>query len=213
MTRRLLCAMLLTLTSCVPSWWPDGTDEPTTTTSSTDTADATDTDGTTETEIPWEPGERPPARPSNERRGSCDGVLDYADELLPENVTVVRETNIGDGFVEVELTLRLVNRGAARFRSASATLRQPADLGIVEHTGRDAFIPGRIARRQCQCRAAQQRGRKDPFRHPIFSRSPSILDVNVKSAREGARVQGRIWEGSKGASNSIVIPAKAGVSP
>lgn len=91
-------------------------------------------------------------RPSNPRGqfvagSSCDGVMDYADEIALSNFHVLSETPLGDGRVEVALGFDLVNGASGRFATARAfadvsglgleitvaeAVASPVDLGAIE---------------------------------------------------------------------------------
>ncbi|MGH0033935.1 MAG: hypothetical protein ACQGVK_02790 [Myxococcota bacterium] len=92
-------------------------------------------------------------RPNASSRGqyvpgsSCDGRMDYADEILLSNFRVASETPLGDDRVEVAIEFDLENLATGRFSSASAfsdasglghevaysdLLAQPVDLGVIE---------------------------------------------------------------------------------
>jgi hypothetical protein len=60
------------------------------------------------------------AREPNLKRGSCDGILDYAQELHPAQIELVQEVVLGNGMSRLDLTMELRNGDIGRFRSASA---------------------------------------------------------------------------------------------
>lgn len=77
---------------------------------------------------------RPQPRGVASHPGSCDGVLDYADELRPSQVSLVRQTDLGGGIAEIEVSVTLENLAEGSFRGASAILDAAAaspDLGIL----------------------------------------------------------------------------------
>ncbi len=137
-------------------------------------------------------------------------VDDHRGRLLPARIVEVggpgdaelpdvRRVNI---FQRAEALFVVAEADRAPVVAVAAGLEQGLAglFRLVERSAaRDAVILRCVARRQCQSRAAQQRGRKDPFRHNLLSRSTPIVDVNVKSAREGAWAQAGKWGVGEGA--------------
>jgi hypothetical protein len=80
---------------------------------------------------PREP--RPVARIASALPGTCDGFLDYGDELRVSGVELAWMTMTGIGLLEAELRIELENQGRARFRSASAApdVRDYQQLGGI----------------------------------------------------------------------------------
>nr|MDJ0790083.1 hypothetical protein [Myxococcota bacterium] len=75
--------------------------------------------------VPREPSARP---------GSCDGVIDYAHELVPSAFQLLAQSPTVDGRVRVELSADVTDTIGARFAAASAIpdLVGHEDLGVVE---------------------------------------------------------------------------------
>nr|MDJ0786934.1 hypothetical protein [Myxococcota bacterium] len=73
-------------------------------------------------------------REPSARPGSCDGVLDYADELVPGAFQLVGRTPTIDGRVRVELSTDVTDVAGVRFAAASAfpDLAGHEDLDVVE---------------------------------------------------------------------------------
>jgi hypothetical protein len=49
------------------------------------------------------------ARDPNLARGSCDGLLDYADELSPDQIELVQEIALGNGLSRIDVRMELHN--------------------------------------------------------------------------------------------------------
>ncbi|RIL04008.1 MAG: hypothetical protein DCC71_14370 [Proteobacteria bacterium] len=78
---------------------------------------------------------RPDARVESTLPGSCDGFLDYGDELRASGVRLGWVRPSGIGRVEAEFHLLLENTGGARFRSASAVADVTAAPQLSATTG------------------------------------------------------------------------------
>jgi len=73
------------------------------------------------------------ARPQSPVAGSCDGLLDYSDEFLVARVALVRNTDVGGGLAEVEVSVDLENQDVGRFRAASLSVEagEASALGVL----------------------------------------------------------------------------------
>ena len=65
------------------------------------------------------PGPADARRVPSGRAGSCDGVLDYSAELVPSGYQVVSQTDLGDGFVRLEIAVDLAETAGIQIAAAS----------------------------------------------------------------------------------------------
>jgi hypothetical protein len=77
--------------------------------------------------------DRPAARVASAEPGSCDGFVDYGDELVASEFRLGWSAPVGGGAWAIEIDFDLTNQGDAHFRAASATpnFSDLPELGIV----------------------------------------------------------------------------------